>query len=292
MYPEISQAHRKREKEKKMAASTCHVRKISLPSNTHPVVASVEEQLSRLRASKETSSSISCKLGGLKELYERVDDLIHLPLSQQALCPQQLEEVLDGSLRLLDVCGTARDVLCRMGESVQVLESSLRRRCGGESGLATEVRAFLVTRKELNKMISQCFKHLKGMERKCKSTVLDKDSEMVSMLREVEDISLGVFDSLLSSVSIPKSSGRSIVSKLLHSKRSSCEEVEATEAEKMEAELMLLKSGKDIKLVQVQKVLKGLEAFQSTVKETEEELECVFRRLLKIRVSLLNILNH
>ena len=97
-----------------MVASTGHVRSNSLPSNTHPLVASVEEQLYRLKASEETFSSINHRLGGLKELYERVDDLIHLPLTQQALCREQLEDVLDGSLRLLDACGTARDVLSQM----------------------------------------------------------------------------------------------------------------------------------------------------------------------------------
>ncbi|XVF03733.1 hypothetical protein REPUB_Repub05bG0019300 [Reevesia pubescens] len=281
-----------------MAASTSHVRSSSLPSNTHPLVASVEEQLTRLEVSEETSSSISHRLGSLKELYEGVDDLIHLPLTQQALCPGQLEDVLDGSLRLLDLCGTTIDVFSRMRDSMQALESSLRR-SWGKSGLANDVRAFMVSRKELNKMVSQCFKNLKGMDRKCKLTALHKDSEMVavvSLLREAEEISLEVFDSLLSFLSLPKPSSKpnpwSIVSKLLHSKRASCEEVETSEAEKLDAELILMKSGKDIKLVQVQNVLKGLEAFQSTIKETEEELECVFRRLLKTRVSLLNILNH
>ncbi|OMO85493.1 hypothetical protein COLO4_21597 [Corchorus olitorius] len=272
------------------SSSTSHVRSSSLPSNAHPLVVTIEEQLSRLKASKETSSSTSHRLGGLKELYERVDDLIHLPLTKQALGVQQLEEVLDGSLKLLDLCGIARDVFSRMRESVLALESSLRRRSGGESGLASEVRAFMVTRKELNKMICQCLKNLKGMNQNCKLTVLEKDSEMVavvSILREAEEISLSVFESLLSSLSLPKP--KSVVSKLLHSKR---EEVEATEAEKVDAELSLIKSGKDIKLGQVQKLLKGLDSFQSTIKETEEELECVFRRLLKTRVSLLNILNN
>ncbi|XVE56261.1 hypothetical protein DITRI_Ditri03aG0224100 [Diplodiscus trichospermus] len=273
-----------------MAATTGHVRSSSLPSNTHPLVASVEEQLSRLKASQETSSSISNRLGGLKELYEHVDDLIHLPLTQKALCHEQLEDVLDGSLRLLDVCGTTRDLLLRMRESVQLLESSLRRRNGGDSGLASEIRAFMVTRKEMNKMAFQCLKNLKGMNGKCKS---NKDSEMVdviSLLREAEEIGLAVFESLSSPHFLPnprpKSSGWSIVSKLLQSKHAS------SEAEKLDAELILMKSGKDMKMVQVQKALKGMEAFQSIIKETEEELECLFRRLLKTRVSHLNILNH
>ncbi|KAH1030257.1 hypothetical protein J1N35_046100 [Gossypium stocksii] len=81
-----------------MAASTGHVRSSSLPINTHPLVVSVEEQLTRLRASQqETSSSMSNRLGGLKELYHRVDDLFQLQFPR-ALCIEHLEGVLDGSL--------------------------------------------------------------------------------------------------------------------------------------------------------------------------------------------------
>ncbi|MBA0877708.1 hypothetical protein Goshw_005226 [Gossypium schwendimanii] len=278
-----------------MAASTGHVRSSSLPINTHPLVVSVEEQLTRLRASQqETSSSMSNRLGGLKELYHRVDDLFQLQFPR-ALCIEHLEDVLDGSLRVLDVCGTIRYVLSRMREGLQGLESSLRRRTGRESCLEGEIRAYMVTRKEMNKMI----RNLKGMDRKCKSVMLDNDSEMVSvvnMLREAEEISLSVFDSLLSFLLLPKlrskPTGWPILSKLLHSRRALCDRMEATEAEKLEVELSLLKSSKDIKLEQVQKLLKDLEAFQATIKETEGDLECIFRQLLKTRVSLLNILNH
>ncbi|MBA0550401.1 hypothetical protein Golob_021350 [Gossypium lobatum] len=278
-----------------MAASTGHVRSSSLPINTHPLVVSVEEQLTRLRASQqETSSYMSNRLGGLKELYHRVDDLFQLQFPR-ALCIEHLEDVLDGSLRVLDLCGTIRDVLSRMREGLQGLESSLRRRTGRESCLEGEIRAYMVTRKEMNKMI----RNLKGMDRKCKSVVLDNDSEMVSvvnMLREAEEISLSVFDSLLSFLLLPKlrsrPTGWPILSKLLHSRRALCDRMEATEAEKLEVELSLLKSSKDIKLEQVQKLLKDLEAFQATIKETKGDLECIFRQLLKTRVSLLNILNH
>lgn len=148
-----------------------------------------------MRASQqETPSSMSNRLGGLKELYHRVDDMFQLQFPK-ALCIEDLEDVLDGSLRVSDVCGTVRDVLSFEREGLQGLECSLRRRTGRESGLEGEIRAYMVTRKEMNKMI----RNLKGMDRKCKSMVLSSDSEMVgvvNMLREAEEISLPVFDSL------------------------------------------------------------------------------------------------
>ena len=52
------------------------------------------------------------------------------------------------------------------------------------------------------------------------------------------------------------------------------------------------RSSKDINPVQVQNLLKHLEASQSSIQEVEEELEFAYRLLLKTRVSLLNILTH
>ena len=67
---------------------------------------------------------------------------------------------------------------------------------------------------------------------------------------------------------------------------------EATELEKIDAELLVLKSGKDINPIQVQNMLKELELLESAIHEAEEELEAVYRKLLKTRVSILNILSH
>ncbi|XP_021637668.2 uncharacterized protein LOC110633393 [Hevea brasiliensis] len=90
-----------------------------------------------------------------------------------------------------------------------------------------------------------------------------------------------------------KPSGWSIISKALQSKRISCEvEIELNEVEKIDAELLILKSSNDISISQLQNVLKGLEALESSTQEVEEELECIYRQLVKTRVSLLNILNH
>ncbi|KAJ6336407.1 hypothetical protein OIU78_012909 [Salix suchowensis] len=236
-------------------ATTCHVRSISLPSRSHP---------------------------------------LNLPLSQQTLSNEQHkereEELLNGSLLLLDVCGTTREVFLSMRECLQLLESSLRRRKGGESGLATEVEAYMVSRKQINKTIRKCFRNLKSVEKNNDSAI-----DIVGMIRDVKEISLEIFQSLLSLASQPKarssSHGWSVVSKLFQSKRVSCEG-EATELEKIDAELLVLKSSKDINPVQMQNVLKALEALESSIQEAEEELEGVYRKLVKTRVSILNTLSH
>lgn len=273
------------------ANSSGHVRSVSLPAEYHPLILSVEEKLQKLKRSPEN-------LGFVRELYTRIDELIHLPQILTGKRRDLVDDVLDGSLRLLDLCGATIDVFSQMKQSIQELESSLRRRNGFGSA---EIRAYLGERKELNKVITKCSRKFPREEKKrCRhhgsSTVSDYD--VVGMLREAEAMSLSVFESLLSSVSYAKSrkcGGWLVVSKLLISKSEEHDVVEDEddcEIQKMDAEMLVVKSSRDIGMVRVHKIMKRLKMLEVRLEETEEELEFVFRTLLRTRVSLLNILNH
>ncbi|KAI5315206.1 PREDICTED: Protein of unknown function DUF241 [Prunus dulcis] len=278
-----------------------HTRSNSFPSRPHPIVQEVDECLRRLRSSEVTStsssSSISHKLSGLQDLHSCVDRLLQLPLTQQALAQEQNEkstnELLDGSLRILDVCSSAKDALLQTKECVQDLQSIMRRRRGSESGaLTTEVRKYLTSRKMVNKAIHKAMGNLKGSS----FSSLNKDNEtivVVSTLRDVEAVTLSVFESLLSFISGPKSkpsSSWSLVSKIIHTKRVACEEeTEANEFAQVDATLQsFIKTSKsDHKNADNQ-----LDNLESCIQDQEEQLECLFRQFIKTRVSLLNILNH
>ncbi|KAL0438308.1 UNVERIFIED_CONTAM: hypothetical protein Slati_2313800 [Sesamum latifolium] len=66
----------------------------------------------------------------LRDLHEGLNNLIQMPSVQQALSQGEGEnwvnELLDESLRLVDLCGFSR-VVCLTKESIQDLESSIRR---------------------------------------------------------------------------------------------------------------------------------------------------------------------
>lgn len=273
----------------------------SFPCGVHPLRMNIDEQLNRINSSEMTSTcSASQKLGSLQDLFNCVDDLLKLPLTQQALSNEHqrssVEKLLDGSLELLDVCGNAKDAFSQMKECIKELESVLRRRKGGDCCLAKEVEAHMSTRKKLQKIISKYLVNLKKMERK---NSLNRDSNKestLSLLRQAEEISLSVFASLLyflsqSSANL-KCSGWSPVSKLLSPKQVACEgEEDANDMATLDSELLSLKSGKASGL-QVSGILKRYDALGSSLQKVEEDLECVFRRLVKMRVSLLNIVNH
>ncbi|XP_008236112.1 PREDICTED: uncharacterized protein LOC103334903 [Prunus mume] len=276
-----------------------HTRSNSFPSRPHPIVQEVDEHLCRLRSSEVTSasSSISYKLTGLQELHSCVDRLLQLPLTQQALAQEQNEkstnELLDGSLRILDVCSSAKDALLQTKEYAQDLQSIMRRKRGSESGaLTTEFRKYLTSRKMVKKAIHKAMGNLKASS----FSSLNKDNEtiaVVSTLRDVEAVTLSVFESLLSFISGPKSkpsSSWSLVSKIIHTKRVACEEeTEANEFAQVDAALQsFIKTSKsDHKNADNQ-----LNNLESCIQDQEEQLECLFRQFIKTRVSLLNILNH
>ncbi|VVA30024.1 PREDICTED: Protein of unknown function DUF241 [Prunus dulcis] len=280
-----------------------HTRSNSFPSRSHPVLQEVDELLCRLRSSEATSassSSISHKLSGLQDLHDCVDRLLQLPLSQQALAQEQNEkwanELLDGSLRLLDVSSSAKDAILQTKECVQDLQSIIRRR-GGETGLTSEVRKYLTSRKMVKKAIQKAMKNLKGTENRSTFSSLNKDDEtfsVVSKLREVEAITLAVFESLLSFISRPKSqpSSWSLVSKMMQSKKVACEEAtEINEFAEVDAALNSLIRHKASK-PSADDAHNQLDQLESCIQDQEQGLECLFRQMIKARVSLLNILNH
>ncbi|XP_022748531.1 uncharacterized protein LOC111298119 [Durio zibethinus] len=165
--------------------SNFRARSNSLPSRPHPLIPQIDEHLCRLKSNEANSSSspsIVEKLSGLRDLYELVDSFLQLPLTQKSLTQQcndkQVNELLNGSLRLLDVGGVARDALLRAKEDNQELQSILRRRRGDDAGFTNEAKEYLASRKKAKKIINKSLRDLKS---KCNS---ENDVEATfSMLR-------------------------------------------------------------------------------------------------------------
>ncbi|KAJ6287842.1 hypothetical protein OIU78_029190, partial [Salix suchowensis] len=178
-----------------MAASSnhknnSHARSKSLPSIENPVITQLDEHLRRFRASEDasTSSSFGGKLSRLQDLHDCVNKVLLLPLVQQALAQENnekwVDELLDGSLQILDLCNAAKDSLLQTAECMHELQSILRRRGYGEIGLSNEVKKYLASRKVVKRAIQ---KALKVMQNKCIFATINGDHEtttMFSMLNE------------------------------------------------------------------------------------------------------------
>ncbi|PON66206.1 hypothetical protein PanWU01x14_110720 [Parasponia andersonii] len=300
-----------------MAASKSnfHVRSNSLPSQSHPVIEECNDRLIRLgEASHATSaSSIAQKLRDLEDLHLCVEKLLQLPLTQQAFVQDRQEKwvdyLVDGSLRLLDMCCAAKDAVLHTKESAREIQSTMRRRRGAEIILENEIRKYSASRKVVKKAIQNALASLKGVESKSalarlksiesKSSISssNKDIEitaLINVLREMEAITLSAFESLLCFISGPRASkigGWSLVSKLMNTKRVGCEEEAepVNEFAKVDAALHCLTSQEKRQNDQAMLELRNLEL---CVQDFEERLECLFRRLIKTRVAILNNLNN
>ncbi|XP_058216627.1 uncharacterized protein LOC131327481 [Rhododendron vialii] len=267
--------------------SNYHTRSVSLPSRLHPLL-HVDE---------------NSRLNGLRILFERLDNMLLLPRTQQAFAQQRhlilVEEVLEKYLQLLDICAAAKDVSTQTKQDVQNILSILRRRRD-----SNDFAGYLTSRKKAKKVIQKSLRDLKSIKSKSTITAFDKSHEIFeisSLLNEVEAATIGVFESSLSYIAGAKVesrvSGFSLVSKLMNWKSVAPEEEEAkTDAfEKFDAALHSLNNPKTSKtdgLIHMDKVQNQLWKMESSIEDLEEGLESLFRRLIKTRVSLLNILNH
>ncbi|GKV44166.1 hypothetical protein SLEP1_g51372 [Rubroshorea leprosula] len=282
-------------------ASKCNLRSISLPSRPHPSTLRIEEELNRIKtgegSSASTSGSICLGLSGLEELYHCMDDLLNMASTQQVLSKHQQEkcvdEFLDGSVRLLDVCGIARDIVFQVKEQIHALQSALRRR-KGDSSIEKSIVNYTSFRKKMKKEAKKLIVTLKQMDNKIgASTVLDQDHHflaVIRVLRELNSMNISIFQSLFSFLAAPvpgKQTTWSLVSKLMHKGTVACEQENVNEFETVDAVLCRRSSNVE----KMQTAQKRLEALESSIQGLEDGLESLFRRLVKARASLLNILS-
>ncbi|RVX16807.1 hypothetical protein CK203_005880 [Vitis vinifera] len=210
-------------------ANRCHVRSISLPSRSHSTTLKIQEELNKLKkweaSSTSTLGTICNGLSGMEELYKCLDELLSLQSTQQAISHHQhekwVEELLDGSVSLLDVCGTTRDVISEFKENVGDLQSALRRR-KGDVCIESSINNYICSRKKMNKDAKKLLAAIKKMDNKAgASPLLDQDhqlSTVIKVLRDVNAMSISIFQSLVLFLSSPvlksKPSRWSLVSNL------------------------------------------------------------------------------
>lgn len=289
------------------------IRSISLPTRVHPSSQRVEALLNHLKphnlphsVSRTTcfeAETIQNDLVVLAELYNCMEELFHSPQTQQALLHYQkgklVEEALSGSVTLLDACSTSRDLLLALKEHVQTLQSAMRRR-RGDSSIETRICEYDGFRKNTKKEIAKQLGAMKRMENKvnCFSIMGQaQDQHLIFLaraLREASTITISIFRSLLLFLSMPglRTKGSSMISKLKPMKLFSSEkEQKNTHVVDLSSLLGRGKHSDDAK-VEVQSALRVLETLNVSIDGLDGGLDCIFRRIVQNRVSLLNMLAH
>ncbi|ESW29961.1 hypothetical protein PHAVU_002G113300 [Phaseolus vulgaris] len=287
-------------------ASMYHVRSNSFPSASHPSSIRIEEELSKMRTweatSTSTSESIGTGLSFLEDLFICLEDLLNMASAQKVISNHQgekcMEEVLDGSVRVLDICGITRNTLSQVKENVQALHSALRRR-KGDSSIEKSVAEYNLFTRKMKKSAKKLISSLKQMESKFGASPMlnqDQDSDaVIRVLREVITMNMSIFQTLLSYLALPASKAKPtkwlMVAKLMQKRVISCEENSQNfnELQCVEGSLStLLSEGTNV--LKMQAVREGLEALENAIENIENGLERMFRRLVRTRANLLNIM--
>lgn len=291
--------------------SRYEIRSISLPSRSHPATVRIEEELNKLKISEASSTTTTAEkihngLLGLNKVYKCLDDVLHLPLTQKALSLDQherlIDESLDTSVRLLDVCSITREFGSQIKEQVKDLESAIRRK-KGDSRIQISIAKYFRLRKDIKKGAKKLRTNVKQIDNKIASLPLldqlDNDHHVTSVIRvlkEVSFISVSVYNSLLLFFSVPIFQPKSKSwSKLLDKGRVACEKQKENGNELQRVDFALhniWKCGGSSEVVGNLKVAQnGLEQLEARIESIENGLECLFKGLIKARASLLNIVS-
>ncbi|MED6193822.1 hypothetical protein PIB30_022870 [Stylosanthes scabra] len=220
-------------------ASKLHVRSNSLPNGSHPCSSRVQEHLNNMRnfEATSTSESVAKGLSLLEDLYFSLDNLLNVASTQKAISDNQSEkcfqEILDGSIKALDVCGITRDTVMQIKENVQSLHSSLRRR-KGDSCIEKSIAEYNSSSKKMRKNVNKLITSLKHLQSK------------VGLLNQNQDLSILTLNTILN---------------------------------------------EGAKGSQIQACNEQLEALEIAIESIESGLENLFRRMIKSRTTLLNILS-
>ncbi|KAG9443144.1 hypothetical protein H6P81_018998 [Aristolochia fimbriata] len=279
----------------------------------------LEEKLKALREWEGTPSSSSDNMNtttttlfsafnDLSDLFECANSILHMPVVHGH--DKWTDNLLDESLRLLELCSIARDFLLQMKEHLQDLQSALRRgRIGEYSGMENMFRDYVLTKKKMKKQLDKGLKGLKRADSKWASSsllLLNKDSPfvaIVTVLREARSITVSIFESLLCFISGSglKCSRRrkSLVAKYwVGTRRIACEEEieKMSEAQRVDASLYAFycqNFHEDLDpVLQPEYARRQLEGMDVSIQTLGDGLENLFRSLISTRVLLLNILNH
>ncbi|CAA0397610.1 unnamed protein product [Arabidopsis thaliana] len=274
------------------------LRSISLPSRSQPSTSGLEESLNKIKTINTTtgsSESILMGLAGLEELYIFLEEFLKMGSTQRVMSSggsEFMEEMLDGSLRLMDICSVSRDLMVETHEHVRGVQSYVRRKKvsggGGGDKIDVAVSDYVGFRKNMRKEAKKLLGSLKKVDGGTRSCDNDHEDEqlvaVIDTVRRVVSISVVVLKSFLELLSRRKSNIKSKLASVLKMKKDNHAPAKNV--------LETLDSAIFGDFLSHDDLQNELEEVEMCIGGFERNLEGLFRRLIRTRASILNIISH
>ncbi|ERM96373.1 uncharacterized protein LOC18424305 [Amborella trichopoda] len=268
-----------------------HIRSITMPSRSNPILSLVKEQVCPLSCSQPTN------LSALESLYDNLDSLLSLLLTEDVLCRQSegVNELLEDYLRLVDSCDKMRDVVARVRVEQRGVLFMLRRR--DRSGLEARIGTYTRSRKQMTKELTKCLENLRHVGRTpviAHNHSSAQDHEVMDVLKQARSITVSLFRSLMSKF-VERRKKWCLISGFFKSRVWSVEtdDMETSEWEKVAMALQQLQAASSkLEENHVHDVIRLLDSSDEQMGSIEEILGCFCSRLIRTRVTVLNVLTN
>ncbi|KAG2608591.1 uncharacterized protein LOC120668654 [Panicum virgatum] len=241
-------------------AAACHVRSISLPCRSHPLLAHLHTQTAAARFWAANPTAPSSGLAHVDALHAALAELLLLPEPQDAVRSAASDRLLDAFLLLADAHRGFQEALLALRHDAADARAALRRRDAAR--LASAARSQRRSEKEIARLAAA----VSSVAAAAKCARLTEETEMAAALMEAAAASAAASAAVFSAVASMSAAASS-------SKKTATFAAFAKKAAPVAADVAPEK----------------LEELEQCIDECESGSEMMFRSIVRTRVSLLNI---
>ncbi|XVF63557.1 hypothetical protein PTKIN_Ptkin09bG0096300 [Pterospermum kingtungense] len=271
-----------------------HLRSISLPCRSHPLISQLRDEITELKtwscnSDNRTSAWICDGLSRLKDVHDSLHDILELPQTHELLSHKRewVEKLLEDFLRFIDVYGIFQTSFLALKEEQLAARVALRRKDD------SKIAMYLKGRKKMVKEIAKLVSSIRCIGRysfPASALVSIADTELAYLIGDVIEVTVSVSLALFNGISMSFTSRKSSWMGLTLPKKAKKVKIEESIKEFQqigEANMWGLRKKGD---EEVRLILKRMQDLESCVADVESGSEKAFRSFISTRVSLLNTL--